>query len=56
MCGETFTKGLSEKEARKNFKEEFPNFEFDPNMEMACEDCFQEMNSEIPTKTFKEGM
>jgi len=54
VCGETYTKGLSEKKARKQFKEEFPLLEFDPNMPLACDNCFQEINSVVDTKSYTE--
>ena len=56
LCKETYIKNLSEEEARAQFKEEFPNLEFNENMPLFCEDCFQNINSMIDTKRITKDM
>ena len=57
LCGEQNTSLLSEKETEERFAKEFPLCTFKKEeCETVCEDCFQIMNEEIPTKTYKEEL
>lgn len=56
LCKETYIKNLSEEEARAQFKEEFPNLEFNENMPLFCEDCFRSISSMIETKNITKEM
>ena len=51
VCHGIFEKALTDEEARKQFEEEFPGMPFvEDGCDLVCDDCYQKMNEEIPTR------
>jgi len=54
-CNGIFIKGLTDEEAKEQYKKEFPNIPFESYaQELVCDDCYNKMNEIIPTKDLTE--
>jgi hypothetical protein len=56
-CHQIFHKGWSDKEAREEFHENFPDEPLDEQVDLVCEDCYQLIMKDMQDNPWKyEGL
>ena len=54
VCGSIDEKTISPEEEKAQFHKEFPHCKWRDDMAIVCQDCFDKMNSEVPTENWAE--